>query len=72
MKVVESVNERSKAMAFGAALALWGIMQGKAAMRYFVDVPGTNCSLTHRHSQSNITNDPTLHFFVSVAANDVV
>jgi hypothetical protein len=27
-------------MAFGAALALWGIMQGKAAMRYLVDVPG--------------------------------
>jgi hypothetical protein len=24
--------------------------------------PGTNCSLTHRHSQSNITNNHTLHY----------
>ena len=29
MKVVDAVNRRSSAMAFGAAIALWGIMQGK-------------------------------------------
>lgn len=40
MRVVSAVSGRSMGMAFGASIAIWGVMQGKATVRYLSDTPG--------------------------------
>jgi hypothetical protein len=40
MRVVSMVSSRSMAMAFGASVAIWSVMQGKATIRYLSDTPG--------------------------------